>query len=134
MMSDPVADLLTRIRNALGRKHPQTEIPHSIFKEGVVKVLKEEGYIEGYKVSTDETKPERKLLHVFLKYDGDRRPVIKGIRRISKPGCRVFRQREKLKKVLDGLGISILSTSRGIVSNKAAEKLNVGGELICTVW
>ncbi|OHB74513.1 MAG: 30S ribosomal protein S8 [Planctomycetes bacterium RBG_16_59_8] len=134
MMTDPVADMLTRIRNAVRVKHGKTGIPHSRFKEGVAKVLQEEGYIETYKVLVDEAKPCRKNLFVFFKYGANNESPINAIERISRPGKRVFRDTDSFEKVLDGLGITILSTSKGIMSHRKAKKENIGGEVLCRVW
>ena len=132
--SDPVGDMICMIKNAHGRRHRRLSLPHSQLKEGVAKVLRSEGYIEDVKVTTDEKKAFLKTLHLYLKYDNEGNAVITEIKRVSTPGCRIFRGVRRLGKVLDGLGISVLSTSKGIVSDRQARKQNIGGELICRVW
>ncbi len=132
--SDPVGDMIAMIKNAYHRRRPKLSLPSSRLKEGVAKVLRSEGYIEDVQVVQDEKRPERKSLHLYLKYDTEGAPVVTEIRRVSKPGCRVFRGVDRLGKVLDGLGISVLSTSRGILSDRQARKQRVGGELLCKVW
>jgi len=132
--SDPVGDMLAMIKNAYGRRHKRVSLPHSILKEGVAKVLRSEGYLEDVKVVDDEKKKERKSLHLYLKYDNDGSSVISEIKRVSKPGCRIFRGVDKLGRIMDGLGVHVLSTSKGILSDRQARKERVGGELICKVW
>ena len=132
--SDPVGDMLAMIKNAYGRRHKRLSLPHSILKEGVAKVLRTEGYLEDVKSIQDEKKPERKTLHLYLKYDGTGESVITEIKRVSKPGCRIFRGVDSLGRIMDGLGIQVLSTSKGIMSDRQARKDRVGGELICKVW
>ena len=133
-VSDPVGDMLAMIKNAIHRRHKTMAVSHSRLKEGVTRTLVKEGYLEDVKVVPDEKRTERKTLHVYLKYDSDGSPVISAIRRVSKPGCRVFRGVDRLGKVLDGLGITVLSTSKGILSDRQARQQRVGGELICKVW
>jgi len=130
-MTDPIADFLTRIRNALGATKRWVDIPSSNLKKRIAYVLKEEKYIEDFVFIVDDKKES---IRVFLKYDHNGKSVITGIDRISKPGLRVFVGSNDIPRVLDGLGISIVSTSKGVVSNKKARQLNVGGELICKVW
>lgn len=131
-MTDPIADLLTRIRNAYKAKHEVVEISGSNIKKGVLSVLKEEGYISGFKVVADG---KQGMISISLKYYGeDMQPVIKRIQRVSKPGLRQYVKREKIPKVLNGLGTAIISTSKGVVSGKKAKGLNVGGEFLCKVW
>ena len=132
--SDPTGDMICMIKNACGRRHPRLQLPHSIFKEGVAKVLKAEGYIEDLRVVEDEECPAKKTLHLYLKYDVEGKPVVTDIKRVSKPGCRRFEGVETLPKILDGLGLLILSTSRGIISDRDARKHRVGGELVLKVW
>ena len=132
--SDPVGDMLAMIKNAYGRRHKRLSLPHSILKEGVAKVLRSEGYLEDVKVVDDEKKKERKSLHLYLKYDADGSSVISEIKRVSKPGCRIFRGVDNLGRIMDGLGVQVLSTSKGILSDRQARKERVGGELICKVW
>ncbi len=130
-MSDPLADMLTRIRNASMVKHDTVEIPHSKLKAHVAENLKKEGYINDFSVIEDSNQGSIKI---DLKYSGDLTAVITGIKRVSKPGCRVYVQSSDIPKVMSGLGISILSTSQGVMTDKEARKLNVGGELLCDVW
>ncbi len=130
-MSDPMADMLTRIRNAGMAKFESVEIPLSKLKKGVAEMLKKEGYINDYSVIQDKTQG---ILKVDLKYDRDENKVITGIRKVSKPGCRVYVQADKIPRVMSGLGISILSTSKGIITDADARNMNVGGELLCEVW
>jgi len=132
--SDPVGDMLAMIKNAYGRRHKRLSLPHSILKEGVAKVLRTEGYLEDVKSIQDEKKPERKTLHLYLKYDGTGESVITEIKRVSKPGCRIFRGVDSLERIMDGLGVQVLSTSKGIMSDRQARKERVGGELVCKVW
>jgi small subunit ribosomal protein S8 len=132
--SDPVGDMLAIIKNANQRRHPKAAVPHSKLKEGVAQVLKSEGYLSDVKVVADEKKPFRKTMWLYLKYDAENRRVLTDIKRVSSPGRRIFRGSTEVSKVLDGLGVSVLTTSRGILSSRQAKKLNVGGELICRVW
>lgn len=130
-MTDPIADLLTRIRNALAAEKRWTDVPSSQMKKRVIYILKEESYIEDFIFIKDVKK---ETIRIFLKYDYQGKPVIDGIVRVSKPGCRIYVNSNQIPRVLDGLGIAILSTSRGVISNKTAKNLNVGGEHICNVW
>ena len=129
-LTDPIADMLTRIRNANAVMHEKVDVPHSTLKERLSEILKEEGYIANYKVVTDGNK---KSIRVYLKYDGKDR-IIKGIKRISKPGRRVYSSVEDMPRVLSGLGIAIVSTSKGIVTDRVARRENVGGEILAFVW
>lgn len=128
---DPIADFLTRLRNASRIKRREVQMPSSRLKVEIAKILKEEGYIKSYKVL--ETAPQN-VLTVTLKYSEAGPSVITGSRRISKPGCRVFCTRDAVPKVLDGLGLAVISTSRGVVSGKRCEELGLGGEVLCTIW
>ena len=130
-MTDPIADLLTRIRNAQKVKNRWVDIPASNFKKRIIYILKEENYIKDYIIIKDEFK---KYLRIFLKYDRNGDPVIRHIKRVSKPGLRVYARVDSIPRVLDGLGISILTTSKGVISNKVARELKVGGEIICNIW
>ena len=130
-VNDPVGDMLTRLRNASRARHDKVVLPGSIMKEQVAKVLKEEGFIADYTVHTK--KPQNELT-LMLKYGPDREPVITGIKRVSKPGLRRFTASRNIPRVLGGMGISILSTSRGVMVDHEARKQKVGGELICTVY
>ena len=129
-LTDPIADMITRIRNANAVMHEKEDIPHSTLKDKIAEILKEEGYIANYKVVTDGNK---KSIRVYLKYDGKDR-IIKGIKRISKPGRRVYSSVEDMPRVLSGLGIAIVSTSKGIVTDRVARRENVGGEILAFVW
>jgi small subunit ribosomal protein S8 len=130
-MTDPIADMLTRIRNGMAVDKRFVDIPTSNMKKRVAFVLKEEKYIEDFMFVENAVKS---FIRVFLKYDYRGKAVITGIERVSKPGLRVYVGRNKIPRVLDGLGISILSTSKGVVSNKAAKRIGVGGEILCNVW
>jgi len=131
MMTDPIADMLTRIRNAVRVEHPFVDVPTSQLKRGLAEVLKREGYIWDWEEI--EAKPVRQL-RVYLKYGPNGERVIRHIRRISKPGRRIYSPVAKLKPVLNGLGICILSTSRGILSDREARQRRLGGEVLCEVW
>ncbi|MEW6759074.1 MAG: 30S ribosomal protein S8 [Acidobacteriota bacterium] len=130
-MTDPIADLLTRIRNGLRAKKSFVELPSSSLKVEVAKILKEEGYILDLKVTEDG---KQGILRLDLKYSSDGRPVIEGLRRESSPGRRVYVGRDDIRPVLGGLGTGILTTSRGVLTDKQARREGVGGELLCTVW
>ena len=130
-MTDPVADYLTRIRNGQGRLKDYVDIPCSNLKKRISYILKEEHFVRDFIEIKDN---KQNILRVFLKYDFENEPVIHGIKRISKPGCRIYASSDKLPRVLNGLGISILTTSKGVISNKKAKQLNVGGEVLCYVW
>ena len=130
-LTDPIADLLTRIRNAVLVKHRVVSIPSSRMKVEIAKVLKEEGYISNFKVIDDN---KQGVLKVDLKYTKDNQSVISGLKRVSKPGCRIYCGQDSIPKVLDGLGIVIVSTSAGITTGKKCEELGVGGEVLCQIW
>lgn len=130
-MSDPLADMLTRIRNAVMAKFDTVAMPASKTKANIAKVLKEEGFISDYQVSQEGVQG---TLTITLKYGPNREPVIKGIKRVSKPGLRRYARANAIPKVLSGLGVSIISTSKGIITDKSARTLNTGGEIICEVW
>ena len=132
MQTDPIGDFLTRIRNAAAAKHQRVDVPASRLKSELARILKDEGYISTFKM-VDENK-SHKTLRVFLKYTPDRRSVISGIKRISRPGARCYVGSQDVKPVVGGLGISILTTPRGLMSGRAARKARVGGELLCEVW
>ena len=131
MMTDPIADMLNRISNGLLARHKQVTLPSSKVKVAVARILKEEGYIKNYQVTRDEPQP---TLRIVLKYDDDRQPIISKIRRISKPGRRMYVGRDEIPWVLNGMGVAILSTPRGIVTGQQARRLKVGGEVLCYVW
>ena len=130
-MTDPIADMLTRIRNANTVGHETVEIPASKMKKAIAEILKEEGYITDFDVIEDD---KQGMIKVTMKYGANKERVISGIKKISKPGLKVYAKANDVPKVLGGLGIAIISTSKGIVSDKEARKLGVGGEVICYVW
>ena len=130
-MTDPIADMLTRIRNANSVGHKEVEIPASRMKKAIVQILLDEGYIESYDIIEEGVQG---TIKVTLKYGPNKEKVISGIKKISKPGLKVYAKANEVPKVLDGLGIAIVSTSKGIVSDKKARELGVGGEVICFVW
>ncbi len=131
-MSDPIADMLTRIRNANTAKHDTVDVPASKMKISIADILFNEGYIKKYDIVEDGT---FKTIHITLKYGADKNEkVISGLKRISKPGLRVYANSEDMPKVLGGLGIAIVSTNKGVVTDKEARKLGVGGEVLCFVW
>lgn len=130
-MTDPIADMLTRIRNANTVGHETVEIPASKMKKAIAEILKEEGYIADFEVIEDD---KQGMIKVTMKYGANKERVISGIKKISKPGLKVYAKANEVPKVLGGLGIAIVSTSKGIVSDKEARKLGVGGEVICYVW
>lgn len=130
-MTDPIADMLTRIRNGLQAKHERVEIPASKLKVEIARILKDEGFISNFKVVEGEV---QSTLRVWLKYADDGQPVIHGIERISRPGRRVYRGKGDIPRVLGGLGLSIVSTSRGVLSGSDAARSGIGGEVLCQVW
>lgn len=130
-MTDPVADLLTRIRNASQERHAEMEVPASRLKANVVRVLKEEGYISNFRLMRDDGKP---VIKVFLKYDGAGEGVIRGIRRVSRPGLRQYVGFGEIPRPLSGAGTAILSTSKGVMAGGKARKMKIGGEILCEVW
>ena len=128
-MTDPIADMLTRIRNANSAYHEKVEMPASKMKAAVLEILKEEGFVKNY-----ESVNEGKTLKVTLKYGSNKERVITGIKRISKPGLRVYCKKDEVPRVLNGLGIAVVSTSKGLVVDREARKMGLGGEVICYVW
>ena len=130
-MTEPVADMLTRIRNANTAGHATVDIPASKIKKNIAEILVKEGYIKGYEVVAGETQD---IIRVTMKYGPEKTKVISGIKKISKPGLKVYAKANEVPKVLGGLGIAIISTSSGLVTDKEARKLGVGGEVICYVW
>lgn len=132
-MSDPIADMLTRIRNASSAKHDKVLMPGSKVKESLAGILAKEGFIAGYRV-TDQTERPGTVLEVQLKYSQARESAISGIQRVSKPGLRVYRRADSIPRVLGGLGVAVLSTSSGLMTDREARKAHVGGEVICYVW
>ncbi len=130
-VTDPIADMLTRIRNASSARHRELTLPSSRVKREIARILAEEGFIESYGTAQDGI---QELLNVRLKYVEGRTPVVSGIKRISKPGLRVYARKTEIPRVLGGLGLAILSTSHGIMTGHQARKLNLGGEVLCYVW
>lgn len=129
--SDPIADMLTRIRNAMSARHAKVDVPASKLKADIARILKEEGYILNYKMAEEGTK---KTIKIYLKYTPANAPVINKIERVSRPGCRVYVGAREIPKVLGGLGINILTTPQGVMTGKSARKNGVGGELLCQVY
>lgn len=132
-MTDPVADMLTRIRNANLVFHEETSMPFSKLKENLARILKEEGYIEDFSVEDAGDRPGRNL-RIRLKYTSDRKRTITGLKRVSKPGLRVYTKADMIPRVLGGLGIAILSTNQGLLTDREARQRKVGGEILCQVW
>jgi small subunit ribosomal protein S8 len=131
MMTDPIADMLTRIRNATMARHDRVEMPHSRLKEHVADVMKSEGYLDDVRISEGE---DPRTLTIVLRYGRDRQSAIDGLRRVSTPGRRVYVRHDRIERVCSGMGISILSTSRGVMTDREARRQRVGGELLCEVW
>ena len=130
-MTDPIADMLTRIRNANKEKFLTVDIPSSKVKVAIAEVLLEQGFIKSFEIIEDKVQP---ILKITLKYDEDGNRVIEGLKRISKPGLRIYANKDELPKVLNGLGVALISTSKGIMSDKKARELNVGGEVLAYIW
>ncbi len=130
-MSDPIADMLTRVRNGIIASFDTVDVPSSKLKINIAKILKSEGFIKNYKVIADK---KQGLIRIFLKYDENGEPVIGGLKRVSRSSCRVFAKKDKVPMVLNGFGINVLSTSKGVMTDKQARKLGVGGEILCSVW
>lgn len=130
-ITDTIADLLTRIRNASAAKHATVDVPASNVKKAITDILQAEGYIKGYQTVEDG---KQGIIRITLKYDENKAPVISGIRRVSKPGLRIYSSCEDMPKVMKGLGVAIVSTSKGIVTDKKARELGVGGEILAFVW
>jgi len=131
MMTDPIADMLTRIRNALGAGHENVQIPSSGIKKEIARILSEEGYVQEYSVTERGSGQE---IDVVLKYTGKRKPVITGLERVSTPGRRVYCQKDEIPIVLNGLGVAIVSTSQGLLTDQRCREAGVGGEVVCKVW
>lgn len=130
MTTDPIADMLTRIRNATAARHPKVDVPASKLKAEIARILKEEGYILNYKVAEEGA---RKTIKIYLKYQPNTKPVISELERISRPGCRVFVNCDEIPRVMGGLGVNILTTPRGVMTGRDARKQRVGGEVLCQV-
>ena len=131
MTSDPIADMLTRVRNAIQAHHPKVDVPASKLKAEIARILKEEGFIANFKVAEEGAK---KTIKIYLKYGADNAPVISTIERVSRPGCRVYVGQTDIPRVLGGMGINILTTARGVMTGRDAHKSKVGGEILCRVW
>lgn len=129
--SDPIADMLTRVRNAVGARHSKVDVPASKLKAEIARILKEEGYILNYKLAEEGP---RKTIKIYLKYTPGNAPVISRLERVSKPGCRVYVSKDDIPRVLGGLGINILTTAKGVMTGASARKEGVGGEVLCQVW
>jgi small subunit ribosomal protein S8 len=129
--SDPIADMLTRVRNALSARHPKVDVPASKLKAEIVRIMKEEGYILNFKVAEEGVK---RTIKIYLKYGDNNSPVISRIERVSRPGCRVYVGQSDIPRVLGGLGINILTTPRGVMTGRAAHKEGIGGEILCQIW
>ncbi len=131
MTSDPIADMLTRVRNALASRHPKVDVPASRLKLDIARILKDEGYVSNFKLVEEGV---RKSIRIYLKYTPGNLPVISRIERVSRPGCRVYVGSKEIPRVLGGMGINILTTPRGVMTGGAARKHGVGGEVLCQVW
>ncbi len=131
MMTDPIADLLTRVRNGVHAKQPKVDIPASQLKVSIVDLWKKGGYIKNYKLYRQG---QRGVLRVYLKYVDKGTPVIQGLRRVSRPSRRVYASYDKIPKVLNGLGMAVVSTSKGVVTDEAARETKIGGEILCSIW
>lgn len=130
-MTDSIADLLTRIRNANRANHEKVDVPFSRMKQDIVRLIKDEGFIKNYRFIEDR---RQGTLRVFMKYGPNRERIIKNMKRVSKPGCRVYTSADEIPRVLGGLGVAILSTSRGIMTDRQARNARVGGEVLCYIW
>ena len=137
-MTDPIADMLTRIRNAVTARHARVEMPASKLKGEIARILQDEGYIAGFKMvetpASRTSKASRQQMRMFLKYGPGGEKAISGLERVSRPGRRVYANRDEVPAVLGGLGVTILTTSRGVMTGQAAKKAGVGGEILCNVW
>ena len=133
-MTDTIADMLTRIRNALIAKHDSVDIPASTVKKAIAEILVQEGYIKSFEIIEDSDNADKKTIRIQLKYGANKQRVIVGIKRISRPGLRVYARKDEMPKVLGGLGIAIVSTSRGVMTDREARKQGVGGEVLAYVW
>ncbi len=132
MKTDPIADMLTRIRNGIRARQPKVDVPFSKFKLEMARILKEEGYISSFKPVEEEK--NRKWLRLMLKYSPNKQSVITGLRRVSRPGCRVYFGKSEIRPVLGGMGISILTTPKGLMTGKNARRAGIGGEVLCEIW
>jgi len=130
-MTDPISDMLVRIRNAIKAKHEKVNIPASKLKNEIAVILKEEGFIKNFKLIKDR---KQGILRIYLKYENETESVIQGLKRISKPGCRIYTTQENVPMVLNGMGVAILSTNKGVLTDKVCREQKVGGEVLCHVW
>ena len=130
-MTDPISDMLVRIRNAIKAKHEKVNIPASKLKNEIAVILKEEGFIKNFKLIKDR---KQGILRIYLKYENETESVIQGLKRISKPGCRIYATQENVPMVLNGIGVAILSTNKGVLTDKVCREQKVGGEVLCYVW
>lgn len=130
-MTDPISDMLVRIRNAIKAKHEKVNIPASKLKNEIAVILKEEGFIKNFKLIKDR---KQGILRIYLKYENETESVIQGLKRISKPGCRIYATQENIPMVLNGMGVAILSTNKGVLTDKICREQKVGGEVLCHVW
>src|ERR1051325_10059353 len=136
-ITDPIADMLTRVRNAVMAGHAQVAMPSSKLKVEIAKILKDEGYLEGFEIVEGDEQATQKVLRLKIKYVGDRRarrPVISGVERVSKPGRRIYTKKQDIPWVLSGIGVAIISTPKGFMTGARARQLGVGGEILCKVW
>ena len=131
MISDPIADMLTRVRNALQARHPKVDVPSSKLKMEIARILKEEGYVLNFKLVEEGS---QKIIRIYLKYTPANQPVISRIERVSRPGCRIYSNGKEVPVVLGGLGINIVTTSKGVMTGAQARKDGVGGEILCQLW
>ena len=130
-VTDPIADMLTRVRNAVQARHRYVLVPASNIKTSIARIMREEGYVRGFEVSSDRPQP---MMRIWLKYTEDREPVLSGLKRVSKPGRRVYSGKRDIPWVLSGMGIAVLSTPLGVMTDRKARKLRVGGEVLCYIW
>ena len=130
-LTDPLADMLTRIRNAGGAKFDKVDIPASQMKIRVARILKEEGYIKNFKIIKDK---KQGVLRIYLKYDDVNKPLINGLKRVSKPSRRVYASKDEIPQILGGLGIAVVSTSKGVLTDREARRNGIGGEVLCAIW
>ena len=130
-VTDPIADMLTRVRNAIAARHRYVLVPASKLKVAIARIMKEEGFIGGFELSRDRPQP---VIRIWLKYTEDREPVLSGLKRVSKPGRRVYAGRRDIPWVQSGMGVAVLSTPRGVMTGRKARKLGVGGEVLCHIW
>ena len=130
-MTDPIADMLTRIRNAIMASYDTVDIPSSKLKINIAKVLKSEGLIRNFKIISNR---QQGIIRIFLRFDEDGESIIGGLKRVSRPSCRIYAKGAKIPKVLNGFGINILSTSKGVMTDRQARKMGIGGEILCSVW